>query len=133
MLALGVMSFALLSLLGLLPIGLTVARKSIEQTACSHIVQGISGDLLALSHDTLPDYLAQPRYYDNNGTLLSSEDDAVFVAALDSAGPSYPGSDDLTDLGDQFKRVIITVSRMPQPENKSHIFRTALALAELHP
>lgn len=51
--ALGIVSFAMVGLIGLLPIGLTTSREAINTTVESQIVQSLSSDLLITDFSNL--------------------------------------------------------------------------------
>ena len=97
-LALGVVSFALVSLMGLLPIGLISVREAMSQTACTHIVQRMSADMEMMTPGDLNDYVNKPKYFDYNGGYLEngSQSSATFVANLSTNDLEYPGSSRLS-------------------------------------
>jgi len=135
-LALGIVSFALLGMLGLLPIGLVAIREAMSQTACAHIIQKTAGDLEMISSpDDLEDYIKQPKYFDDSGSSLEGGalSSAVFVASLSPEAPEYPGSARLDGLSSQVTRVVVTVFRYvpgSSPEAANRLFRTSLSLTK---
>jgi uncharacterized protein (TIGR02598 family) len=66
-LALGVVSFALISLLGLIPAGLQTFRSSMDMSVRSQIVQRIAGDAMQTNFDTLIASESSDRYFDDQG------------------------------------------------------------------
>lgn len=134
-LAIGVVSFALLSLLGLVPMGLMAVRESAQQVACSHIVQKLGGDLAMISRDDVAGYVQEPRYFDYDGRPVSSgAGDAVFVANFDAGTLRYPGSDTLDGLNDH-TRIVVTIARAQAydaapNDPQAVVFRTSLSLAD---
>ncbi|PTX99410.1 hypothetical protein DB346_16315 [Verrucomicrobia bacterium LW23] len=71
-LSLGIMSFVLVAILGLVPLGLATLRESMDATARLHITQtllneGYSGDPGAMAANT--------RYFDEYGMALASQTD----------------------------------------------------------
>ena len=74
-LALGVVSFALVSLLGLLPGGLQTFRKAMDCTLQKEMTQTLVGKANQLSFSDLSAQLAaQPYYFDDNGSLVTAAD-----------------------------------------------------------
>lgn len=124
--AMGIVSFALITLLGIVPIGLMAAQDAMRQTANAHIIQQISGDLGRMSIGDLPGYIATPQYYDFDGQRLENAADATFVTTLAKSAPSYPGSSQLDGLSDNFERVSITIRRPTEGTNTA--FRTTLSI-----
>jgi uncharacterized protein (TIGR02598 family) len=131
-LALGVVSFALLSLLGLVPMGLVAVRESAQQVACSHIVQKLGGDLAMISRDEVAEYISESRFFDANGKPLPAGSEvAVFVAEFDAGTLKYPGSVKLADLRDH-TRIVVTIARAQGSGSSAPaavVFRTSLSLA----
>lgn len=130
-LAIGVVSFALLSLLGLVPMGLIAVRESSQQVACSHILQKVASDLAMISRDEAADYIQEARYFDLGGQPVEAgAADAVFVAKFASGTLRYPGSVHLTDLSDH-TRIQVTIARASAPSDPGAVvFRTSLSLAD---
>ena len=74
-LALGVASFALISLLGLLPGGLQTFRKAMDTTLQKEMTQVLIGKANQLSYGDLSSQLpAETYYFDDNGSLVPSTD-----------------------------------------------------------
>jgi uncharacterized protein (TIGR02598 family) len=76
-LALGIVAFALVTLMALLPIGLTAFRSAIDASVCSQIVQRIVADaeqsdfdvLLSSAESENGDFMVLPmRFFDDQGT-----------------------------------------------------------------
>lgn len=67
--ALGIFCFGIVSVLGLLPIGLKVSRDSIGEVVESNILQQIASDAELTDFDKLKDSVF---YFDDEGVLLSS-------------------------------------------------------------
>ena len=78
-LALGIVSFAFVGLMGLLPAGLTTFRKAIDTTVSAQIVQKIVSDAEQTDFDTLfaqaessdaNFYVLKTRYFDDQGSEI---------------------------------------------------------------
>ena len=70
-LALGVVTFALLAIIGLIPVGLTAMKNSIDETVTSLILQDVRERLSTLPFDTakaVPVY-----YYDSKGIFVNTQ------------------------------------------------------------
>ncbi len=95
-LALGLVSFAVVTVLALLPAGLTSIRESIDETVRTQISQQIASDVL---QTPFADITGFTRYYDNEGFLVSDPSKAIFTARIEPGTVTYPGSDRLVSLG----------------------------------
>jgi uncharacterized protein (TIGR02598 family) len=74
-LALGIMAFSLVSILGLVPGGLSTFRAAMNTSVSSQIVQQIVSDLRQVDWRSLADLQAvagEPRYYDDQGRELEA-------------------------------------------------------------
>ena len=88
--ALGIVAFALVALLGMLPAGLSTFRQSIDTTVCAQIIQRIVSDAEQSDFDLLSkkavsidtDFFVLPtRYFDDQGNE---------VVPVANSGPSAP-------------------------------------------
>lgn len=114
-LAMGIVSFAMVGILGLIPVGLTSFREAVSITAESQIVQSISNDLLLTKYETLVDDYQRPQtyYFNDEGRQLSSADSfgCVFTVTVSLADAKAP---DL-DLG-AGKTVLISIKKATAPK-----------------
>lgn len=80
--SLGIVSFGLIALLGLLPMGMQVSREARESTAESQINQYLSNLVRQTAADRLPDIL-DPRifYFDRQGLPVSEDSAERFYRA----------------------------------------------------
>jgi uncharacterized protein (TIGR02598 family) len=124
--AIGIVSFALVTLLGVVPVGLIATQDAMRQTARSQIIKQISSDLGMMRFDKLGNYLGSTQYYDYNGCRSVGTNDRIFVATMTNELPSYPGSSILSGLDERFKRVVVTIRRAEGSTNVES--RTALAV-----
>jgi len=82
-LALGVISFALISLLGLLPGGLQTFRKAMDLTLQTEMTQALIGKVKQTSFTGLSQLAAQTYYFDDYGSLVTAADaSATYVATV---------------------------------------------------
>ena len=124
--AIGIVSFALVTLLGVVPVGLIASQDAMRQTARSQIIKQISSDLGMMPFAKINDYLASDQYYDYNGSRSVGTNDRIFVASMTNALPSYPGSSNLSGLDERLIRVVIKIRRIAESTNADS--RTTLAI-----
>lgn len=110
-LALGIVAFAMVPLLALIPAGLNASHASMENTAFTQLVAQISSDLQKLSFSEVDSYAGKTKVFDYNGVALKSvnDDAAIYKVTMKSLAPSYPGAERLSNIRNQFKQVEITV------------------------
>lgn len=126
--AIGIVSFALLGLIGLLPAGLGSLRDSVEQSMNAQIVQRISGDLVMRSFASRTDFSAfsgATLYFDDEAQLLTGSDGARYRAVVAVRDPSLPGVDstaDKTALSTSLKRLGISISRVDIPNAATNVY-----------
>jgi uncharacterized protein (TIGR02598 family) len=83
-LALGVASFALVVLFGLLPVGLTMSRGAVDSVVGAQIAQRVINDALQTDFDTLVDggaatlFRKDVRYFGDQGNELPGPDGAIY-------------------------------------------------------
>ena len=88
--ALGVVTFAAVSILGLLPTGLVVMRDAMNQTVESQIVRSIAGQSVVANFANLTD--GSPFYFDDEGQRIFAAEGSVYTVSLSNTTPVYPGS-----------------------------------------
>ena len=71
--ALGVMSFAFVGLLGLIPAGLQSFRSAIDTSVRSQIVQRVSSEAMQTDFDLLVSSSPADRYFDDQGAEVSPQ------------------------------------------------------------
>lgn len=124
--AIGVVSFALVALLGVIPVGLIATQDAMRQTAKSQIIKQISSDLGMMPFAEIGSYLASGQYFDNNGSRSIGTNERIFLATMTKGMPSYPGSSNLTGLDDRLIRVEVNIRRVMESTNAG--WRTTLAV-----
>jgi uncharacterized protein (TIGR02598 family) len=109
-LALGIMAFSLVSILGLVPSGLATFRAAMNASVGAQIVQQIVSDLRQTDWQNvaeLQDMVGEPRYYDDQGRELDADAQSaiyrveVTVAAQDLGGVA----------SDNLARAVVEISR----------------------
>jgi len=82
LLALGIVAFAFIPVVGLLPVGLDASRQAIDATIEAQIVQQLSNDVLQTDFSNLDELALAPlAYYDNQGKKTTS-DKAYYTAGF---------------------------------------------------
>jgi len=90
--ALGLVTFAVVSVIGLLPVGLSTMRDAMTQTVSTQIVREISAELLLTPFQQINDYINQsPIFFDVQGKRASSAD-AYYKVQLSRSNSIFPGS-----------------------------------------
>ncbi len=85
--ALAMMGFASVSLIGLIPMGLHTLHEAMGNTVESQIVQNLTNDILLSDAANLTQYNGQVSYFDDEGTQLTAASGApvgtVYTATID--------------------------------------------------
>jgi len=94
--AIGILGFVMVTLIGLLPAGLSSFKQAMGNTIESQIVQNVSNDLLLSNFSVLATYAQSPTpqtyYYDNEGTQLPSSTGYVYKASIALTAIDNPNS-----------------------------------------
>ncbi len=118
--AIGIISFALLTMIGLLPAGLGALRDSNQQSVNAQILQRTSAGLVVAGFPNRTDFSGfsgTNLYFDSEAQLLSSSAGARYQAAVTVLPPSVPGVEgsDALDFASSLKRLGIAISRVDVP------------------
>lgn len=100
-LALGVVSFALLALVGVMPAGLSTMRQAADKLVESQVVRQLGADALHTPFSKLSSrFSGVSMYYDDAGLALSNASDpgVRYRASVVLAQPAFPGSTTETSL-----------------------------------
>jgi uncharacterized protein (TIGR02598 family) len=97
-LALGITSFSLLTILGLLPVGLNVLREAGEASTRARIIQKLHGEVLLMPFSALDARFGdQTLYYDDAGEPVAQTDaTALYKVDTELTTPQYPISAQVT-------------------------------------
>lgn len=97
-LAIGVVSFAMMAMLGTLPVGLKSSQQSRSQVATANIARQLQGELQQLSFSsastdtlTVQTLANTPFYFTLEGTRTTDAAAAYYEASFAVAGVSLPG------------------------------------------
>ena len=92
-LALGIISFSLVAVLGLMPVGLTTMRQAMDASIEEQIVQKITGEVHLTPYSKLSTaMIGKSFYFDDQGLVVATADNARFWATINDATTTYPGS-----------------------------------------
>ena len=82
LLALGIVAFAFIPVLGLLPVGLDASRQAIDATIEAQIVQQLSNEVLQTDFSSLGELATAPLYYYDNQRNKTTSDKAYYTAGF---------------------------------------------------
>jgi len=95
--ALGVVAFALISVLGLIPVGLQSFRQAIDNSATTQIVQRVVNEAQQTDFNSLANTVY---YFDDQGTLLSgSTSQTLYSVNVIVSKPTSIPSDGIVNSG----------------------------------
>lgn len=119
--ALGIVAFSLLALVGSLPVGLRTTRDAQDQTTRVRILRQVAGEAAQIPYSQLGDFIAAgPRYFDNDGTAQSAADgDSRYEVSLDQLSLSYPGSARISGLSNSGATIKVLIQRYPEGSQPS--------------
>lgn len=89
-LALGIVAFAVVATIGVLPVGLQSMRASRDDSAKRVIYSGIRSELASLD-STQAVNLSGTRFFDHEGEKVNAASESRFECALQTRTPTYPG------------------------------------------
>lgn len=114
-LAMGILAFSMLTVLGLMPVGLSTMRRAMDSTVETQIVRQIGGEVLLTPYSRLGDIVgAAPRCFDDNGQEQESETAATrFWVTLLRPDSVYPGSTNANALTSSLSAIQVRVVRGP--------------------
>ncbi len=114
-LAIGIVVFTMLPILGLLPVGMDSQQEAISSTVESQLVQAVSGEISLTDYATVASSYHEPveTFYNEEGALLPSDHGMVYavkVALKDVSAPADPSLAPATSLC-----AVIQVTRVNAP------------------
>jgi len=80
--ALGILAFALIPVLGLMPIGLTTLRDTVDTTVSARIAQTVVNQAQQADYNSLPVTGGTTYYFDEQGDLIPNSTGALSTGAL---------------------------------------------------
>jgi uncharacterized protein (TIGR02598 family) len=103
-LALGIVGFAVLAVMGLLPAGLETLRGGMDDTIRTQIVRGLAGQAILTRFEDIED---GEFHFDAEGIPVSG--DGYFVARVRVGEPRYPGSASAVDIDSSLIELAIEI------------------------
>lgn len=116
--ALGIFSFVLISLLGLMSVGLNSSQSSSRGLAMSAIASRVIEDIRTNSYQTLS---GDTFYFDKSGTL-TNELGAIYTCSLEVLSNSTP----MQGMSSQSKRIRVSFFQQGSTQ-AAEVFETVLA------
>ncbi len=115
--AIGIVSFAMLSILGLIPVGLGTFRQAMSLTVETTIVQAVSGELMRADYTNLA---STNIYFDQEGNKVAESDkQSIYVARV--LPPEALDAGDLVN-SEAARKVPIRISSSTHPETTNSYF-----------
>ncbi len=121
--ALGLVVFALVSALAILPIGLSTLREAREAVARANILQQVGAEFGAMPFADIP--LAQTNYFDLEGRRADSA--GFYEVRIRTLTPHYPGMP--AGIGDRLKRIGVEILHSQEGTNRPPL-RASLDIAD---
>ncbi len=92
-LALGIVSFALITILGVMPVGLNSLRDAVDETTESQIIRQIGAEATLLPFASIQTEMEGKTYYfdDEGQPQQSSDQNTRYTASVSVVDPDYPG------------------------------------------
>lgn len=81
--ALGIFVFALVAILGMLPMALQTSRESLDISTATRIADGLAADLGRREFSSLAPGAAKEHFFDDQGNELSALADPVYYARVE--------------------------------------------------
>ncbi len=123
-LALGICVFAVLPVVGLLPMALHSAQEATETTQEAKIIQRVANDLIQTPFADLSSQLQDGTYsksFNYDGLEAATKDDAYYIAAATMDKFSFPGATPSTNI----YRVSIRISTRGRHDPKTTVITIA--------
>lgn len=119
-LAIGVISFCLLAVLGLMPVGLSTMRQAMDATIETQIVRQISGEALLTPFSQLGTTFSNKTFYfDAEGIEETGASDKTRYSAVTSlTNTAYPGSGDATGITNSISTLRLDLVTAPNVNAK---------------
>jgi len=120
-LALGIVSFALLVMMGMVPVGLSTLRDAMNDSVKTQIVQRIAAEAQLTPFGQIDDYISKTYYFTEEGIQQNSRNgQTLFEVTLQRDDPVYPNSDQVSDLTNSLTAIQIEIARSGTSLPKTH-------------
>lgn len=126
-LATGIMALGVVTILGLLPHGLEMSRKTANEQAETRIVDLIVGEMQGVNWDSIEDNNAQVRYFDDQGLEIFRGGDGgtpnfemalsyVVQVSTPEKDVRLPNNSGAVGVNQSLRRVMVKMVAAPLPE-----------------
>lgn len=113
--SLGLVAFIAVSVIGLLPTGLSAMRNAVSQTVEAQIVRSIAGQSVVANFTNLT--AGSPFYFDHEGQSMASADNATYTVTVSQHAPVFPGSERAAaGLSESLVNLRIEIVGRPTPQ-----------------
>ncbi len=117
--SIGIIAFAYIAMIGLLPAGLSQFGKAIDNSLGSQILQRIVNEAQQTDYDTLTATPVSQRYFDNEGKELPTINGSIYTAEVTVVAPtSLPN----TSTAPSTNLVTLTIRLVNNPGGNSTPF-----------
>lgn len=111
--ALGVISFAVLALIGLLPSGLSTLRDSVGQSRQAQILRAVAGRSEVTKFSALA---TNGLYFDYDGLPVDTAAKSIYTVNILTNLPVYPGSTNAAAISNSLTSLRIQIIWKPSPQ-----------------
>ena len=114
--AIGIVSFCLLTVMGLLSVGSSTLKQAVDQTVESQIAQKLAGEILLTPYSQLTKYAGTNIYFDDAGSSVAAVSDPRYKVQIFLTNPNYPGSANApanTPIANSMQTVQMNIVKMP--------------------
>ena len=135
--ALGLISFALIAMIGVMQTGLSVLHDANQKTIDAQILQQVSSAMAVNTASNRPAFsvnigtsASYTLYFDPDGDLLSTSTGARYSAVLQDQAPALPGvtaSADISSLQTSLKWTKISITRIDIPNAQTNTYFVPIA------
>jgi uncharacterized protein (TIGR02598 family) len=128
--ALGLVSFSMLAIVGLLPVGLKTFRDSRVETTLGGIQRQMRGEVEAVPFAMLTNgsFTAGKYYFSDEGTLLPGSSQAYYEVSTELANTSAPGLAATADTSIRTLKVsVVSPFGLPATAQKTNSFSIVVA------
>ncbi|MBN8711589.1 MAG: hypothetical protein BGO12_16290 [Verrucomicrobia bacterium 61-8] len=117
--AIGLVSFAVLSVVGLLPVGLGALKDSRTQMLETQILNGVAAQGAVGKYDNL----AFTNWYDAEGQILTRQAGALYKVTVSDATvqPVFPGSSNAFTMRSSLKAVRVEITDLQTRAGKTNV------------
>lgn len=120
--AIGIASFAVLSMLGVMAVGMKTLRGAIDTTVQAQITQGLVASLKQADFSTLTNASSWNRVYDDRGVVATTEAAKMYSASVQVSNVTLAGG----SVNPNLVKVIVGITSVSEPGNP-YIFSTFVA------